>query len=438
MNEPSVRAVDEVVGLASRLIRIDTTNTGDAATLAGERVAAEWVAEQLAEVGYETTYVESGARGRGNVVARLAGADPSRGALLVHGHLDVVPAQASDWTLHPFSGEVADGYLWGRGAVDMKDMVAMTLAVARQFKRDGTVPPRDLIFAFLADEEAGGFFGAKWLVEHRPELFEGATEAISEVGGFSITVGDGVRAYLIETAEKGLMWLRLKARGTAGHGSMLHEDNAVAKLAAALTRLDQHAFPLVLHDSVRDFLAGVSEITGVAFDPDDPEEAVGRLGSLSRMIGATLRDTANATVFHAGYKANVVPSVAEAAVDCRFLPGRQEAFTAELTKILGPDIEAEWDGLPAVETTFDGALVDRMTAAIQAEDPGSVTLPYMLSAGTDAKSFQQLGIRNFGFAPLRLPAGLDFTALFHGVDERVPTEALEFGTRVLDRFLRSC
>jgi acetylornithine deacetylase/succinyl-diaminopimelate desuccinylase-like protein len=438
MTEPSVRAVDEVVGLASRLIRIDTTNTGDAATLAGERVAAEWVAEQLAEVGYETTYVESGARGRGNVVARLAGADPSRGALLVHGHLDVVPAQASDWTLHPFSGEVADGYLWGRGAVDMKDMVAMTLAVARQFKRDGTVPPRDLIFAFLADEEAGGFFGAKWLVEHRPELFEGATEAISEVGGFSITVGDGVRAYLIETAEKGLMWLRLKARGTAGHGSMLHEDNAVAKLAAALTRLDQHAFPLVLHDSVRDFLAGVSEITGVAFDPDDPEEAVGRLGSLSRMIGATLRDTANATVFHAGYKANVVPSVAEAAVDCRFLPGRQEAFTAELTKILGPDIEAEWDGLPAVETTFDGALVDRMTAAIQAEDPGSVTLPYMLSAGTDAKSFQQLGIRNFGFAPLQLPAGLDFTALFHGVDERVPTEALEFGTRVLDRFLRSC
>jgi acetylornithine deacetylase/succinyl-diaminopimelate desuccinylase-like protein len=438
MNEPSVRAVDEVVGLASRLIRIDTTNTGDAATLAGERVAAEWVAEQLAEVGYETTYVESGAKGRGNVVARLAGGDPSRGALLVHGHLDVVPAQASDWSVHPFSGEVADGYLWGRGAVDMKDMVAMTLAVARQFKREGTVPPRDLIFAFLADEEAGGFFGAKWLVEHRPELFEGATEAISEVGGFSITVGDGVRAYLIETAEKGLMWLRLKARGTAGHGSMLHEDNAVAKLAAAVTRLDQHAFPLVLHDSVRDFLAGVSEITGVAFDPDDPEEAVGRLGSLSRMIGATLRDTANATVFHAGYKANVVPSVAEAAVDCRFLPGRQEAFTAELTKILGPDIEAEWDGLPAVETTFDGALVDRMTAAIQAEDPGSVTLPYMLSAGTDAKSFQQLGIRNFGFAPLQLPAGLDFTALFHGVDERVPTEALEFGTRVLDRFLRSC
>jgi acetylornithine deacetylase/succinyl-diaminopimelate desuccinylase-like protein len=438
MSEPSVRAVDEVVGLASQLIRIDTTNTGDAATLAGERVAAEWVAEQLADVGLETVYVESGAKGRGNVVARLAGADPSRGALLVHGHLDVVPAQASDWSVHPFSGEVADGYLWGRGAVDMKDMVAMTLAVARQFKRDGTVPPRDLIFAFLADEEAGGFFGAKWLVEQRPELFEGATEAISEVGGFSITVGDGVRAYLIETAEKGLMWLRLKARGTAGHGSMLHEDNAVAKLAAAVTRLDQHAFPLVLHDSVRDFLAGVSEITGVAFDPDDPEEAVGRLGSLSRMIGATLRDTANATVFQAGYKANVVPSVAEAAVDCRFLPGRQEAFTAELTKILGPDIEAEWDGLPAVETTFDGALVDRMTAAIQAEDPGSVTLPYMLSAGTDAKSFQQLGIRNFGFAPLQLPAGLDFTALFHGVDERVPTEALEFGTRVLDRFLRSC
>jgi acetylornithine deacetylase/succinyl-diaminopimelate desuccinylase-like protein len=177
--DTTVRAVDEVVGLASQLIRIDTTNTGDAATLVGERAGAEWVAEQLAEVGYETVYVESGAKGRGNVVARLAGADPDRGALLVHGHLDVVPAQASDWSVHPFSGEVADGYLWGRGAVDMKDMVAMTLAVARQFKRDGTVPPRDLIFAFLADEEAGGFFGAKWLVEHRPELFEGSTSHLA-------------------------------------------------------------------------------------------------------------------------------------------------------------------------------------------------------------------------------------------------------------------
>ncbi|MFI9011053.1 M20/M25/M40 family metallo-hydrolase [Actinosynnema sp. NPDC053489] len=430
-------AQDEVVSLASELIRIDTTNTGDPATVVGERAAAEWVAEKLGEVGYETTYVESGAKGRGNVVARLAGADPSRGALLVHGHLDVVPADASEWSVHPFSGAVQDGYVWGRGAVDMKDMVAMTLAVARRFKRDGVVPPRDLVFAFLADEEAGGVYGAKWLVDNRPELFEGVTEAISEVGGFSITLKDDVRAYLVETAEKGIRWLKLRVRGTAGHGSMIHHDNAVAKLAAAVTRLGQHRFPVVLSPSVREFLAGVSEITGLEFPEDDLEGSIGKLGALSRMIGATLRDTANPTMLSAGYKANVIPSVAEATVDCRILPGREEAFDRELAELLGPDVEREWLGLPPVETTFDGALVDAMTASITAEDPGAKVLPYMLSGGTDAKSFQELGIRNFGFAPLKLPADLDFSGLFHGVDERVPVDALRFGVRVLDRFLRN-
>ncbi|MBB5957138.1 acetylornithine deacetylase/succinyl-diaminopimelate desuccinylase-like protein [Saccharothrix tamanrassetensis] len=430
-------AQDEVVTLASELIRIDTTNTGDPATLVGERAAAEWVAGKLGEVGYETTYVESGAKGRGNVVARLSGADPSRGALLVHGHLDVVPADASEWSVHPFSGAVQDGYVWGRGAVDMKDMVAMTLAVARRFKRDGVVPPRDLVFAFLADEEAGGVFGAKWLVDNRPELFEGVTEAISEVGGFSITLKDDVRAYLVETAEKGIRWLKLRVRGTAGHGSMIHHDNAVAKLAAAVTKLDRHRFPVVLTPSVREFLAGVSEITGLEFPEDDIDGAIGKLGALSRMIGATIRDTANPTMLSAGYKSNVIPSLAEATVDCRILPGREEAFDRELAELLGPDVEREWLGLPPVETTFDGALVDAMTASITAEDPGAKVLPYMLSGGTDAKSFQLLGIRNFGFAPLKLPADLDFTGLFHGVDERVPVDALRFGVRVLDRFLRN-
>jgi acetylornithine deacetylase/succinyl-diaminopimelate desuccinylase-like protein len=431
-------AVAEVVGLARDLIRIDTTNTGDPATVVGEREAAEYVAEKLADVGYEVTFVQSGAKRRDNVIVRLPGSDAARGALLIHGHLDVVPANASEWSAHPFSGEVRDGYLWGRGAIDMKHMVAMSLAVARQFKRDGIVPARDLIFAFLADEEAAGFFGAKWLVEHRPELFEGATEAISEVGGFSVTLQDDVRAYLIETAEKGLMWLRLKVEGTAGHGSMIHKDNPVAKLAAAVTRLGEHRFPQIIHPSVQEFLDGVTEITGQAFPEDDLEDAIGRLGGISRIIGATLRDTANVTMFNAGYKANVVPSSATAAVDCRMLPGREAAFTTELRDILGPDVQMEWDGLPPVETTFDGALVDRMAQAIGAEDPGAHTLPYMLSAGTDAKSFQQLGIRHFGFSPLKLPPELDFSALFHGVDERVPTDALEFGTRVLLRLLRDC
>jgi len=431
-------AEDEAVTFTSELIRIDTTNTGDPNTVVGERLAAEYVAEKLAEVGYETTYVESGAPGRGNVIARLPSVDPTRGALLVHGHLDVVPADAAEWSVHPFSGVVRDGYVWGRGAVDMKDMVAMSLAVARHLKRNDIAPPRDLIFAFLADEEAGGAYGAQWLVRNRRELFDGATEAIGEVGGFSVTLGDDVRAYLIETAEKGIAWLRLRVRGRAGHGSMVHEDNAVTRLAEAVARLGRHRFPLVLTDAVREFLAGVSEITGVPIDENDLDGSVGKLGAIARMVGATLRDTANPTMLNAGYKANVIPSVAEATVDCRVLPGRQAAFERELDEILGPDVEREWISLPPVETTFDGALVDAMTASILAEDPGATTLPYMLSGGTDAKSFHQLGIRCFGFSPLRLPADLDFSSLFHGVDERVPVDALRFGTRVLDRFLRSC
>lgn len=428
---------EEAITLTSELIRIDTTNTGDPETLVGERKAAEYVAEKLTDVGYEISYVESGGRNRHNVIVRLSGADPGRGALLMHGHLDVVPANPSEWSVHPFSGAIQDGYVWGRGAVDMKDMVGMTLALARHYKRRGIVPPRDLIFAFLADEEAGGKFGAQWLVEHRPELFEGATEAVSEVGGFSITLTDDVRAYAIQTAEKGIRWMTLRVRGTAGHGSMIHRDNAVTKLAAAVGRLGNHRFPLVLTDTVREFLAGVSEITGWEFPEDDLEGAVAKLGNIARMVGATLRDTANPTMLTAGYKSNVVPSVAEAAVDCRVLPGRLEAFDRELDEILGPDIEREWMELPPVETTFDGALVDAMTAAVIAEDPGARTLPYMLSAGTDAKAFQSLGIRNFGFAPLKLPADLDFSALFHGVDERVPVDALRFGVRVLDRFIRA-
>ena len=425
-------AEQEVVRFASELIAIDTTNTADAGGPGTERPAAEYVAGKLAEVGYKVTYVESGAPGRGNVIARLEGT--SNDALLVHGHLDVVPADPAEWSVHPFSGEVRDGHVWGRGAVDMKGTLAQTLAVARQFKREGFVPPRDLIFAYLSDEEAGGLNGASWLVDHRAELFEGATEAISEVGGFSVTAG-GKRAYLVETAEKGTMWLRLHARGTAGHGSLLHTDNAVAKLAAAVTKLDRHRFPLILTDPVRELLIGLGEMTGVPFDPADPEAGLGEWG---RLIGASLRDTATVTMLNAGVKTNVVPSTAHATVDARMLPGREQAFKDELTALIGEDVELRWDTMPAVETTFDGALADAMAAAIDAEDPGARLLPYLLPAGTDAKSFRRLGIRHFGFAPLRLPPDLDFTSLFHGVDERVPVDALTFGVRVLDRLLRNC
>lgn len=431
--------------LTSQLIRIDTTNTGDPATVVGEREAAEWVIKQLEEVGYETTLVESGAPGRMNVVARLAGKDRSRGALLMHVHLDVVPAEPADWSVHPFSGAVVDGYLWGRGAVDMKDMVGMTLAVARQFKAENFVPPRDIVFAFLADEEAGGKYGSHWLVEHRPELFGGCTEAVGEVGGFSLTVprpdGTERRLYLLETAEKGIAWMRLRASAKAGHGSFLHSDNAITQLAEAVAKLGNHQFPLVMTDSVRELLDVISEETGLDLDPDSPDidGTLAKLGSISRIVGATLRDTANPTMLQAGYKANVIPQSAEAVIDCRVLPGRQAAFEREVDEIIGPNIRREWvTKLDAYETTFDGDLVAAMNDAVLAHDPDARTVPFMLSGGTDAKAFTKLGIRCFGFAPLRLPPELDFAALFHGVDERVPVDALKFGTRVLDHLLRNC
>jgi acetylornithine deacetylase/succinyl-diaminopimelate desuccinylase-like protein len=432
-------AEDEVVELTSELIRIDTTNTGDLDTTTGEREAAEYVAGKLTEVGYEVEVLDSGAPGRSNVICRLAGADPSRGALLVHGHLDVVPADPAEWSVHPFSGAVQDGYVWGRGAIDMKDMVAMTIAVARRFKRDGVTPPRDLVFAFLADEEAGGEYGAQWLVRNRPDLFEGCDEAVGEVGGFSLTVAEDQRVYLIETAEKGIAWMRLNARGKPGHGSFLHDDNAVTKVAEAVARLGNHTFPLTLTDTVRAFLEQMSQLTGLEFPEDDLEGSLRKLGPLSRIVGATVRDTANPTMLKAGYKANVIPSNAEATVDCRVLPGRQDAFLREVDELLGPDVSREWiTNLPPLETTFDGPLVEAMAAALRTEDPGSRTVPYMLSGGTDAKHFAELGMRCFGFAPLRLPPDLDFASLFHGIDERVPVDALRFGARVLDTFLRTC
>ncbi|MFE0747921.1 M20/M25/M40 family metallo-hydrolase [Gordonia sp. NPDC058843] len=437
-------ATDEVVDLVSQLIRFDTSNTGEPETTKGEEECARWVAQQLEEVGYTTQYVESGRPGRGNVFARLAGPpDSDRGALLIHAHLDVVPAEPADWSVHPFSGAIKDGYIWGRGAVDMKDMAGMALALARQFKRDGTVPPRELVFAFLADEEAGGSFGSHWLVENRPDLFEGVTEAVGEVGGFSLTVDrpDGTqrRLYLVETAEKGLAWMRLTAEARAGHGSFLHDENAVTEVAEAVARIGRHTFPLVMTESVSQFLAEVSAETGLDLSPEAPdlETSLFKLGNLARIIGATLRDTANPTMLKAGYKANVIPQKAEAVIDCRVLPGRQAAFEKEIDELIGPNVRREWiTHLDSYETTFDGDLVEAMNAAILEHDPQGKTVPYMLSGGTDAKAFAKLGIRCFGFAPLQLPPELDFAALFHGVDERVPVDSVLFGTKVFEHFLR--
>ncbi len=429
-------AQEEVAGLASDLIRIDSTNRGDNAG-PGERAAAEHVAALLAEVGLEPMVLESD-KNRTSLVARIEGADPARPALLIHGHLDVVPADPADWQVHPLSGEIKDGCVWGRGAVDMKDMDAMMLAVFRQRLREGRKPPRDIVLAFLADEEAGGDYGAQWLADKHPGLFEGVSEAIGEVGGFSATIG-GRRLYLLQTAEKGIAWMRLTARGTAGHGSMLQPDNAVTELAEAIGRVGRHEWPVRLTPSVEAFLAAAADALGISFDAEDSAAVLSKIGPIARMIGATLTNTANPSVLSAGYKVNVVPQTATAQLDGRFLPGAEEEFFAEIDRLLGPGVHREFiNHKPAVQTTFDGALRDAMIMALLESDPDGTVVPYCLSGGTDAKAFSELGIRCFGFTPLRLPAELDFAGLFHGVDERVPVAALEFGTKVLDRFIDLC
>lgn len=432
----TVTAEHEVVDLCRDLIRIDTTNTGDDSG-AGERAAAEYVAEKLTDVGLEPRVFES-LPGRASVVARIAGEDPGRDALLVHGHLDVVPANAADWQVAPFSGEIADGCVWGRGAVDMKDMDAIMLAVVRQRLREGRRPPRDVVLAFLADEEAGGGYGAGWLVDNHPELFEGCTEAVGEVGGFSVTVRDQ-RLYLIQTAEKGMAWMRLIADGRAGHGSMLNDDNAVTELCAAVARLGRHRFPIRVTKTVRAFLGELSDALGVELDPDDMDATIAKLGPMARLIGATLRNTANPSMLSAGYKVNVIPQQATAQVDGRFLPGYEDEFLAEVDELLGPRVRREWvHHHIAVETDFDGPLVDAMGRALRTEDPDARIIPYALSGGTDAKSFSRLGMRCFGFVPLRLPPDLDFSGMFHGINERVPVDSLIFATKVVDLFLDAC
>jgi acetylornithine deacetylase/succinyl-diaminopimelate desuccinylase-like protein len=421
----------EVTEICRDLIRIDTSNYGDGSG-AGERAAAEHVARLLDEVGIEPELFEASNR-RTSVVAHWG--DPSAGdRLLVHGHLDVVPAAKADWKVDPFSGEVQDGYVWGRGAIDMKDFDAAILSVVRARSRAGALPRRPITLAFTADEEAGSIQGAHALVDRRPELLEGCTEGIGEVGGFSATVA-GKRLYLIETAEKGLAWLRLRAQGTAGHGSMRNTDNAVTAIAEAVAAIGRHQWPIRITPTMGVLLDEVAALTG-ADDATDVDALTEHFGLAARMLAAVVRNTANPTMLSSGYKHNVVPGEATASIDGRFLPGYEDEFFTTLRSLLPDNVTYELlvhD--TALETPFDGPIVEAMRASLLEADPDAAVLPFLMSGGTDAKAWDRLGIRCFGFSPLRLPPDLDFTALFHGVDERVPVDALEFSAQVLDSFL---
>ncbi|MFK4850705.1 M20/M25/M40 family metallo-hydrolase [Microbacterium sp. ZW T6_19] len=429
----TAQPLPEVVRIAGELIRIDTSNYGGG-NAKGEREAAEYVGRYLEELGLEVEYYEPIPR-RTNVMARVAGRDSSKPALVVHGHLDVVPAVAEDWSVDPFAGIVQDGMLWGRGAVDMKNMNAMILTAIADIIRSGEQPQRDLIITFFADEENGGVEGSALVVQNKPEWFAGATEAISEVGGYSITVDDR-RAYLLQVGEKAMIWIRLVAKGRAGHGSRLHDDNAVTKLAEAVAAIGRTRWPIQLTDTTRALLEGLSELTGRS--TDDPDALASAAGPAEAFLRSTFRTTTNPTVLSAGYKHNVIPERAEALIDVRVIPGTEDDVLAELQRIVGDDIAIEIVVQDiGMETPFEGGLVDAMVATLGAHDPGVPVIPYLLGAGTDNKALAYLGITGYGFAPLRLPADLDFTGMFHGVDERVPVDSLVFGQQVLADLLRS-
>jgi acetylornithine deacetylase/succinyl-diaminopimelate desuccinylase-like protein len=425
----------DAIRMCQELIRIPSVNFGDGK--GDEKDVANYVVKQLAEVGIESKIYEA-APGRCNVIARIKGSNPDRPGLVVHGHLDVVPANAADWSVDPFSAELKDGYIWGRGAVDMKNMDAMILATVRSWARSGYVPERDIVLAFFADEEAGSIFGSHYMVKHHPEVFAGCTEAVSEVGGFSVTVGGGKRLYLIETAEKGIHWMRLTAHGRAGHGSMMNEENALTRLTESVAKIGSYEWPQRYSKTVKAFFKRIAEASGKPYDETDLRPLLKEIGFASSMIGATLQNTANPTMLEAGYKANVIPGSASAVVDGRFIPGFEDELNATIKQLIGEHVTVETITRDkALEVPFEGDLVDAMCNALIKEDSVAIPVPYVMSGGTDNKALADLGIIGYGFSPLKLDENFNFMAMFHGVDERVPVEGLVFGARVLKDFLEN-
>jgi acetylornithine deacetylase/succinyl-diaminopimelate desuccinylase-like protein len=433
--EQIIELENETITLCQEMIRIPSVNHGEGK--GDEKAMAEYVAGKLAEVGIKSELIET-APNRVNVVAKVEGADQSRPGLVLHGHIDVVPANAADWTVDPFSGVIKDGFIWGRGAVDMKDMDAMILATVRMWQRIGYKPPRNILLVFFADEEAGSNYGSRWLVKHRPEIFDGYSEAVSEVGGFSVTITGEHRLYLIEAAQKGIQWMKLTAKGTAGHGSFINLNNAVTKVADAVARIGKYEWPQLETKTSSFFFRKIAELTGDKYDPKNVKPLLHHLGDAVKMLGATISNTANPTMLEAGYKVNVIPQSASAMVDGRFLPGHENQLQETIKKLAGDEIEIEILTRDiALEVEFAGPLVKAMCDAISGEDSAGIPVPYLMSGGTDNKALHDLGIVGYGFSPLKLPKDLDFFALFHGVDERVPIDGLKFGVRVLYEFLEN-
>lgn len=429
------------VDLCQQLIRIDTTNPPG-----NEREAADLCAQELADAGLDPVILES-APGRANVVARLKAAkDTGKRPLLLTAHLDVVEADPEYWDYPPFSGEIAEGCLWGRGAIDMKNMAAMSVAAIKRFAADKVPFDRDIIFAGVADEEAGCAHGSLWLADHHPELVR-SEFALGEGGGFNIHLA-GKNFFVVQVAEKGVCWVKARVRGQPGHGSLPRTDSAVHVLAAGIERLRKQGMSRRLTPVVRDFVEALADAQPSAvkallpklLNPTIAPHLLKLLPdkSVARAITAMLGNTASPTVLRAGNKTNVIPGLAEVDIDGRVLPGTTtEEFLAELQTVLGPEFELEvinaWN--PMVTEPRESSFLDCIYAVMGDREPDAPLVPYLLPGFTDATAFTSLGARWYGFAPVKLPKDLKFADMFHGHNERIPVDGLKWGTETLTELL---
>ncbi len=424
---------DEAVRHLQALIRLDTVNPPG-----NETLAAEYLADVLRADGIEPVILEA-TPGRGNLVARLRGSGELP-PLLLMSHTDVVPAEADQWTHPPFAGDVADGYVWGRGAVDMKNMVAMELMVMLLLRRLDLPLQRDVIFMAAADEEVGGQYGAAWLVDNHPEQIR-AEYALNEGGGFAYEIG-GTLFYTCQTAEKGYARFALRTRGRPGHASVPHEDNAVQHLATALQRLGERPLPLHVTATVRTMLETIARhqtpevragletlLNGGGTEP----ESIPLREDLRRVFVAMLHNTATPTMLEAGSRVNVIPSVAEAHVDGRILPGQtRESFRAELEAVIGDHASVQFlDYGPPLESDLASPLFDTIRQVLAEQVPDAILMPYMLTGATDAKHVVRLGTRVYGFSPVRYDPHTAVFGLAHAHDERIAVDSMGFGTNVL-------
>jgi acetylornithine deacetylase/succinyl-diaminopimelate desuccinylase-like protein len=442
MPEHDPELSDHAFRLCEQLLRIDTTNPPG-----NELPAAELLADELSAAGLEPRVLQS-APGRGNVVARIRGTG-AKPPLLLTAHLDVVEADPSCWDHPPFCGEVHDDCLWGRGAIDMKNMAAMSVAIVTRLAREGVKPKRDLIFAGVADEEAGCRFGSLWLCENHADLVR-SEFAIGEGGGFNIQVA-GRSFFTVQVAEKGVCWVRARATGEPGHGSMPREDSAVVQLSEAIAKLGRAGLPRHASGPVQEFVGAMASYLPRPLQPLVKMLSNPRLGptmlklvsdpSARRGFRALLGNTASPTVLRAGNKTNVIPGFAEAEIDGRILPGQSQAdFMRELQDVLGANIELDViHALPPVVTHPKESSLYSVIHEVMAERaPGVPVVPFVLQGFTDAKAFTSIGAKWYGFAPVKLPSTLRFADMFHGHNERIPVEGLSWGTETLMRVVRRC